>query len=379
MSIATTPAPMRGEDRARRARRRAASGRTTARARGSRARPPSSCSATVGRGRARRAHEAVADRAAERRRRSRWPRTSAPSAPRRGRFGCVPGASIGTSAIVRAGETVVSPARSARLHRMALHEWTVAGGLIETDAGVLLVRNVRRGGFEDWSTPGGVIDADDADLLAGLTREVEEETGLRRARVDRSALRGARARARHGLADALRGASRGRVRRRAARRRSRRHRRRGRVRARRTSATSTCVVVRAVGAGAARARGCAIGGSRRPGAGFDYEVQRHDARLDARGTQCLDLSATRDRRRDPARRSRRVLRVGRAARRPDAARPAGDRRRARRPGRGRGRELRSARVRRALGDADGRARRACPHGGVRLAALRPLRRRRAAR
>ena len=37
---------------------------------------------------------------------------------------------------------------------------------------------MRRGGFEDWSTPGGVIDADDADLLAGLTREVEEETGL---------------------------------------------------------------------------------------------------------------------------------------------------------------------------------------------------------
>ena len=61
---------------------------------------------------------------------------------------------------------------------MALHEWTVAGGLIETDAGVLLVRNVRRGVFEDWSTPGGVIDAHDADLLAGLTREVAEETGL---------------------------------------------------------------------------------------------------------------------------------------------------------------------------------------------------------
>jgi len=61
---------------------------------------------------------------------------------------------------------------------MALHEWTVAGGLIETDAGLLLVRNVRRGGFEDWSTPGGVIDVDDADLLAGLTREVAEETGL---------------------------------------------------------------------------------------------------------------------------------------------------------------------------------------------------------
>jgi 8-oxo-dGTP diphosphatase len=61
---------------------------------------------------------------------------------------------------------------------MTVHEWTVAGGLLESPAGVLLVRNRRRGGFEDWSTPGGVIDANDADLLAGLTREVEEETGL---------------------------------------------------------------------------------------------------------------------------------------------------------------------------------------------------------
>ena len=58
-------------------------------------------------------------------------------------------------------------------------EWTVAGGLVETPAGVLLGRNQRRGGFEDWSTPGGGIDAADASLLAGLTREVEEETGLR--------------------------------------------------------------------------------------------------------------------------------------------------------------------------------------------------------
>ena len=58
-------------------------------------------------------------------------------------------------------------------------DWTVAGGLVETPDGVLLVRNLRRGGFEDWSTPGGVIDAEDASLLAGLTREVEEETGLR--------------------------------------------------------------------------------------------------------------------------------------------------------------------------------------------------------
>ncbi len=62
---------------------------------------------------------------------------------------------------------------------MEWHEWTVAGALVESPDGVLLVRNVRRGGSEDWSPPGGVIDADDADLVAGLVREVEEETGLR--------------------------------------------------------------------------------------------------------------------------------------------------------------------------------------------------------
>jgi 8-oxo-dGTP diphosphatase len=62
---------------------------------------------------------------------------------------------------------------------MGLRDWTVAGGLLETADGVLLVRNQRRGGFEDWSTPGGVIDPEDASLLDGLTREVEEETGLR--------------------------------------------------------------------------------------------------------------------------------------------------------------------------------------------------------
>ena len=43
---------------------------------------------------------------------------------------------------------------------------------------LLLVRNQRRNGATDWSTPGGVIDATDASLLAGLAREVEEETGL---------------------------------------------------------------------------------------------------------------------------------------------------------------------------------------------------------
>ena len=62
---------------------------------------------------------------------------------------------------------------------MALHEWTVASALIERDGHLLLVRNVRNGGGEDWSTPGGVIDADDESIIAGLAREVCEETGLR--------------------------------------------------------------------------------------------------------------------------------------------------------------------------------------------------------
>ena len=61
---------------------------------------------------------------------------------------------------------------------MDVRDWTVGGALVETPDGVLLVRNVRRGGFEDWSTPGGVIDDEDESLIAGLTREVEEETGL---------------------------------------------------------------------------------------------------------------------------------------------------------------------------------------------------------
>lgn len=60
-----------------------------------------------------------------------------------------------------------------------MREWLVAGALVEAPAGVLLVRNRRHGGESDWSTPGGVIDANDASILAGLTREVEEETGLR--------------------------------------------------------------------------------------------------------------------------------------------------------------------------------------------------------
>jgi 8-oxo-dGTP diphosphatase len=61
----------------------------------------------------------------------------------------------------------------------APRKWLVAGALVEAGDGLLMVHNRRRGGFSDWSTPGGVIDADDASLLEGLTREVEEETGIR--------------------------------------------------------------------------------------------------------------------------------------------------------------------------------------------------------
>ncbi|HEX6310026.1 MAG TPA: NUDIX hydrolase [Acidimicrobiia bacterium] len=58
-------------------------------------------------------------------------------------------------------------------------EWLVAGAVVEVDGRLLMVRNRRRGGTTDWSTPGGVIDAEDPSLLEGLTREVEEETGIR--------------------------------------------------------------------------------------------------------------------------------------------------------------------------------------------------------
>jgi len=60
-----------------------------------------------------------------------------------------------------------------------LRSWTVAGAVVEVPGRLLLVRNERVGGHSDWTTPGGVIDDTDATLLAGLTREVEEETGLR--------------------------------------------------------------------------------------------------------------------------------------------------------------------------------------------------------
>src|SRR3954471_20729946 len=61
-----------------------------------------------------------------------------------------------------------------------MRDWTVAGGVIESDEGLLLVCNRRRNGSFDWSPPGGVIEiAEGESLLDGLTREVEEETGVR--------------------------------------------------------------------------------------------------------------------------------------------------------------------------------------------------------
>jgi 8-oxo-dGTP diphosphatase len=61
-----------------------------------------------------------------------------------------------------------------------VRNWTVAGGLLENDTGLLLVQNRRRNGSFDWSPPGGVIEiADGESIVDGLTREVEEETGLR--------------------------------------------------------------------------------------------------------------------------------------------------------------------------------------------------------
>jgi 8-oxo-dGTP diphosphatase len=49
--------------------------------------------------------------------------------------------------------------------------------LVVGEGGVLLVENLRRDGLRDWSPPGGVIDEGET-VVSGLTREVEEETGV---------------------------------------------------------------------------------------------------------------------------------------------------------------------------------------------------------
>jgi 8-oxo-dGTP diphosphatase len=59
-----------------------------------------------------------------------------------------------------------------------MRDWVVGGALILSDDGVLLVQNRRRNGSHDWTPPGGVIDEGET-VIDGLTREVEEETGLR--------------------------------------------------------------------------------------------------------------------------------------------------------------------------------------------------------
>ena len=59
-----------------------------------------------------------------------------------------------------------------------MRDWVVGAGLILSDDEVLLVQNRRRNGSHDWTPPGGVIEEGEL-LLTGLTREVEEETGLR--------------------------------------------------------------------------------------------------------------------------------------------------------------------------------------------------------
>jgi 8-oxo-dGTP diphosphatase len=60
-----------------------------------------------------------------------------------------------------------------------MRAWVVAAGLIAGPDGLLLVQNRRRDGSLDWSPPGGVIETHDGESITdGLTREVQEETGL---------------------------------------------------------------------------------------------------------------------------------------------------------------------------------------------------------
>ncbi|CAN5492707.1 hypothetical protein BH18ACT1_BH18ACT1_14200 [soil metagenome] len=71
-----------------------------------------------------------------------------------------------------------------------MRAWVVAAGLIEGPPGadvpgLLLVQNRRRDGRLDWSPPGGVVEVEAGEsVVDGLTREVEEETGIRVTRWD---------------------------------------------------------------------------------------------------------------------------------------------------------------------------------------------------
>lgn len=95
-----------------------------------------------------------------------WPRRPAVCRPRGG---------DGTGAGPCQTDSVTSHARTGS---RAIREWTVAGAVVERAGALLLVHNRRRNGDRDWSTPGGVIDAADDSVLAGLAREVREETGI---------------------------------------------------------------------------------------------------------------------------------------------------------------------------------------------------------
>ena len=253
--------------------------------------------------------------------------------------------------VTPAGAVVAGHARIVRrvapVGCSAMREWLVASALVEVDGALLLVRNERRGGFSDWSTPGGVIDAEDQSVLTGLTREVEEETGLRVTDWEgpvyevRAVAQDMGWRLR---AEVLPGA---RLRGRAARRRPGRDRGRGRVR-RAPGVRRPARRRRTVGAGAAQRVDRRAVGARR-GPRLRLRRTRHSAATTWTCTAPRSPPADRARRaRDPPRRPRRLLRLGRAARRPGAARPAGHRRRPRPPGCRRGRELRGAPLRRPL-------------------------------
>lgn len=58
-----------------------------------------------------------------------------------------------------------------------MRAWTVGGALLFGPKGLLLVQNRRKNGTLDWSPPGGVIDQGE-NVIDGLAREVQEETGL---------------------------------------------------------------------------------------------------------------------------------------------------------------------------------------------------------
>ena len=59
-----------------------------------------------------------------------------------------------------------------------MRRWLVGGALIRHGDGLVLVCNRRKDRSIEWTPPGGVIDRGET-VLAGLAREVREETGLR--------------------------------------------------------------------------------------------------------------------------------------------------------------------------------------------------------